>query len=88
MYGVVLSEDSGMDARRFTGALAEKGIETRPFFLGMHEQPALLRRGLFSGADYPVAARLARQGLYLPSGLALRDEQIDEVCRAVREVLS
>jgi perosamine synthetase len=88
MYGVVVSEQTGMDARRFAEALKQKGIETRPFFLGMHEQPALLQRGLFIDESYPVAERLARQGLYLPSGLALTEEQIDEVCNAVCEVLS
>jgi perosamine synthetase len=88
MYGVVVSERTGMDARRFADALKQKGIETRPFFLGMHEQPALLQHGLFIDESYPVAERLARQGLYLPSGLALTEEQIDEVCNAVSEVLS
>jgi perosamine synthetase len=88
MYGVVVSEQTGMDARRFADALKQKGIETRPFFLGMHEQPALLQHGLFIDESYPVAERLARQGLYLPSGLALTEEQIDEVCNAVCEVLS
>jgi perosamine synthetase len=52
----------------------------------MHEQPALRRLGLFAGERYPVAERLARRGLYLPSGLALTDEQIERVAAAVREV--
>ena len=88
MNGLVLSEGSGMDASALATALAQRGVETRPFFLGMHEQPALLRRGLFAGASFPVAERLARQGLYLPSGLALTDDQLETVCRAVREVLA
>jgi perosamine synthetase len=56
--------------------LMDRGIETRPFFLGMHEQPVFLRRGLFQGERYPVAERLAQQGLYLPSGMALTEEQL------------
>ena len=73
MYGVVLAEESGMDAEELSGRLRERGVETRPFFLGMHEQPALHRLGLFAGESYPVAERIARQGLYLPSGLTLTD---------------
>lgn len=88
MYGVVVDEDTGFDALKFAQALAERGVETRPFFVGMHEQPALHNRGLFLNEHYPVAERIARQGLYLPSGLALSDEQIDYVCEAVREVMS
>ena len=52
------------------------------------EQPALLERGLFAGERYPVAERLARRGLYLPSGLALTEEQIERVCSALREALT
>jgi perosamine synthetase len=88
MYGVVLAEESGLDAKLFAEKLRQKGVETRPFFLGMHEQPVFLERGLFRGESYPVAARLARQGLYLPSGLALTEEQMEKVCAAVHEVLS
>jgi perosamine synthetase len=87
MYGLVLSQEAGMDAGRFSQRLRELGVETRPFFLGMHEQPAFHQRGLFLKARYPVAEQLARRGLYLPSGLALTEKQITEVCDAVHEVL-
>lgn len=87
MYGVVLSEETGMDAAEFARRLAEQGVDTRPFFLGMHEQPVFHRRGLFQNERYPVAERIAGQGLYLPSGLALTEAQLETVCEAVREVL-
>jgi perosamine synthetase len=88
MYGVVLNDAAGLDAAEFAARLAARGIMTRPFFLGMHEQPALRARGLFAGEHYPVAERLARQGLYLPSGLTLTEAQVDEVCEAVKAVLT
>ena len=87
MYGVVLAEETGMDAEELARRLRERGVETRPFFLGMHEQPALHRLGLFEGESYPVAERIARQGLYLPSGLTLTEAQIDRVAEALEEVL-
>lgn len=88
MYGVVLSEERGMDARQFAQRLREHGVDTRPFFLGMHEQPVFHKMGLFGDEHYPVAERIARQGLYLPSGLALTEEQLVRVCDVVHEVLS
>jgi perosamine synthetase len=87
MYGVVLSEDTGLDAVTLAQKLSQRGVETRPFFLGMHEQPVFARKGLFVGESYPVAERIARQGLYLPSGLALTESQLNEVCAAVHDVL-
>ena len=88
MYGVVLLDKAGMDANELAHRLKERGVETRPFFLGMHEQPVLKKRGLFMAENYPVTERLARRGLYLPSGLALTEEQMRSVCQAVHEVLS
>ena len=88
MYGVVLSEEVDVDNARFAELLRARGVETRPFFVGMHEQPVFRARGLFRGESYPVAERLARRGLYLPSGLALTAEQLARVCDAVREVLA
>jgi perosamine synthetase len=88
MYGVVLRNDAKFDASELAARLATRGVETRPFFLGMHEQPALLDRGLFRGEKYPVAERLARRGLYLPSGVHLTEIQLERVCDAVRGVLS
>jgi perosamine synthetase len=88
MYGVVLSETIGMDANVFAEKLKTRGIETRPFFLGLHEQPVFHKRGLFLQERYPVTERISRQGLYLPSGLGLTVEQIGKVCEAVHEVLS
>jgi perosamine synthetase len=73
-----------MDAAALAERLRDAGVETRPFFLGMHRQPALLERGLFAGEKYPVAGRLADDGLYLPSGVGLTEAQLDEVVDAVR----
>jgi perosamine synthetase len=88
MYGLVLdAETTGLDARAFAERLAERGVETRPFFLGMHEQPVFRDKGLFQAEQYPVAERLARQGLYLPSGLGLTECQLEQVCQAVRDAL-
>jgi perosamine synthetase len=87
MNGVVLSDQIGMDAVGFGKRLSDRGIETRPFFLGMHEQPVFQRRGLFQGDRYPIAERLARQGLYLPSGMALTEDQLEHVTKTVREIL-
>ena len=87
MYGVVLDEDSGMTAQEFAARLGHHGVETRPFFCGMHEQPVFKRAGLFQDEQYPVATRLAQQGLYLPSGVGLTDQQLADVCEIIHEVL-
>ncbi len=87
MVGLVLEESAGFDAGELARRLRAAGVDTRPFFLGMHEQPVLRRRGLFGGERFPVAERLARRGLYLPSGGGLTEAQIEQVCDALTRAL-
>jgi perosamine synthetase len=89
MYGVVLPEGIDRTAVEFADQLRAMGVETRPFFLGMHRQPALQKRGVVVETDrFPVSDRLAERGLYLPSGVGLTDEQVDQVSDAVLTCLS
>jgi perosamine synthetase len=88
MFGMVLDEATGIDGAEFSRRLRERGIETRPFFLGMHEQPVFRSTGLFDDDErHPVAERIARQGVYVPSGLDLTEELIAEVCEAIEAAL-
>jgi perosamine synthetase len=87
VYGVVLRESLPFDAKEAMGRLGAAGIDTRPFFWPMNEQPVLRGMGLFGNLQCPVASNIARRGFYLPSGLALSEEQIHTVARTVREIL-
>ena len=88
MYGILLNKSHKMTARELADKLSDLGIQTRPFFLGMHAQPALQNLGLFQSEDHPVAAYLSENGIYLPSGLALSEQQMDEVCAALHKILA
>lgn len=90
VYGVVLKEELPTDAVSLIDRLRQMGVGCRPFFWPMHEQPVFRRMGLFSSVSLPVSERLARRGLYLPSGLALTDAQVKSCVkvfkRAIREL--
>jgi len=87
VYGLVLQSDIQFDARDVMLRLSESGVQCRPFFWPMHEQPIFRKHGLFRGEHYPVAERLARRGFYVPSGLALTDSQLDRVVAALQEIM-
>ncbi|MGH7076063.1 MAG: DegT/DnrJ/EryC1/StrS family aminotransferase [Stellaceae bacterium] len=87
MYCLILRDHVPLDAVTFAQELRRRGVDTRPLFVGMHEQPVLRDMGFFRGETYPVAERLARRGLYVPSGLTLTKAQIDAVSAAVHDVL-
>ncbi|WP_211176324.1 DegT/DnrJ/EryC1/StrS family aminotransferase [Brasilonema sp. UFV-L1] len=87
VYGLVLKDEVSFDATEVMQRLAQKKIGTRPFFWCMHEQPVFKKMGLFEGESYPEAERIARRGFYIPSGLALTDEQMERVVLAVKDIL-
>jgi perosamine synthetase len=88
VYGLVIDESLGMDAIEAMRRLGERGIGTRPFFCPMQMQPVLQRMGLFAGATLPVSERLYRQGFYIPSGMAISEEQMLRVSDAVHGVFT
>ena len=87
VYGMVLDDSVPFDAKEAMARLHKLGIGTRPFFWPMHEQPVFRKMGLFAGESYPVAERIARRGFYIPSGMALTDEQMERSAAAVKEIL-
>lgn len=80
MYGVVLEESFGASKYEVMRTLAARGVETRSFFIPMHQQP------VFDGTnsrwpdlrgEHPVSERLGRCGFYLPTGLDIaEDDQV------------
>ncbi|MCP3175633.1 DegT/DnrJ/EryC1/StrS aminotransferase family protein [Desulfuromonas sp. KJ2020] len=88
VYGVVLKDGIPFDGEEAMRRLGKEGVGTRPFFWPMHEQPVFRKMGLFKDERFPIAEWLARRGFYIPSGLALTDEQMDVVVEAMEKVIS
>ena len=88
MYAVELDDSSGWDAKKMMDELSNRGVGTRPFFLGLHEQPALCEKGWYRNERYPITHKSSRQGFYLPSSLNLTDEQIDFVVKQIKDILN
>ena len=87
VYGIVLSKEIGLNAEEAMLYLLKNGIGTRPFFYPMHQQPVLQRIGLFKGESYPVAEYISQQGFYIPSGMALTEQQIASTVKIVKKLL-
>lgn len=87
MYSILIDKRKfGIGRDEVQKRLFDRGIETRTFFIPMHQQPVFRKMGFFRGERYPVAERISREGLYLPSGLTLTKQQIEYVCDAVKEI--
>jgi perosamine synthetase len=82
MYSILVEDEFGMTRDQLRAYLAERGIETRTFFIPMHLQPIYYRA--FEGQRYPVAERLCQRGFYLPSASSLTSREIDYITEEVR----
>lgn len=87
MYGILVDKKRfGMDKNELRRHLADHGIETRGFFVPMHQQPAY--RNQFKGLRFSVAEMLCRDGLYLPSSTTLTTKQIQRISDVIKKALA
>ncbi|RLA66999.1 MAG: aminotransferase DegT [Epsilonproteobacteria bacterium] len=86
MNFVLMPPDFPYSAKEIIGVLAKNGVETRPFFQGLHVQPALINVGLFNKESYPITEHASENGFYLPSGPTLVDKEIKFVCEKIRNL--
>ena len=88
VYGLVLKKRSFMSLNILMKKLKQEGIETRNFFWPLHQQPILRKMGFFKKIKLPVAEYLSKNGLYLPSGLALTSSQQKYVIKKIKKIIS
>ena len=74
----------GRDPIALCAAMGEHGIETRPFWKPMHQQPVFAGSEMVGGA---VADELFARGVCLPSGSVLTDADVQRVVDALRGLL-
>jgi perosamine synthetase len=80
LYSILVDRDAfGMSRDELQRALDDRGIETRPFFVPIHEQPLYAH----DARQLPVAEELARRGLSLPSAVGLGADEIARVAETI-----
>ena len=87
VYAVVLDDSIELSAAETIKLLSKHNVGSRPFFFPIHQQPVLKKRGLFLDEKYPVAQRLYQRGLYIPSGLALEEKQLEKVASTLKNII-
>ncbi len=87
MYSVVVNPEFGASRDVLFKNFAKEGIETRTMFCPLNLQPALLKRRAVIETSCPVAERLWRDGMYLPSGINLSESTVDRICSVVKSTV-
>lgn len=85
MYAILIDKEKfGIDKNELRKKLEEKEIDTRDFFYAPEDQPVLKK--YIKDEKFPNTKYASENGLYLPSGLALSDEQIDYVVESIKSI--
>jgi len=85
MFGIVIDKEKfGVNKNELRKYLANKGIETRSFFIPIHLQPIYFYK--HKGQKFPVSENLCRDGLYLPSSSLLTKKQIQKICSEIKDL--
>lgn len=84
LYSILIDENkTGISRDSLILELQRDGIETRPFFYPLHQQPAFPD----STRSFPVAQKLAYSGLSLPTSNLLSPVEIEKVCSKLKRVI-
>jgi perosamine synthetase len=82
LYSILIdAKKYGMTRDKLIKKLAEKGIETRQFFYPMHIMPPYKKYTI--NRNFPIAEKLARKGINLPSSVKLNEKEIEEIAQLI-----
>ena len=89
VFGILLKDVVNLDANEMINRLKLRGVGCREFFWPIHEQPVFKNESFYSDKDdFPISSKIARRGLYLPSGISLEKDKIKKVCKILREMFT
>ena len=86
MYHVILKGKAENKRKIIMSELKEIGIETRESFIPYNLQSKEITDDVNENSC-PVANYVGYNGLYLPSGPVLKNEQIEHICRSLKNII-
>lgn len=85
LYSVRLEDGCGYTRDELMQELLKEGIESRPVFYPLNQQPAYAS---YVGGECPVSDRIAAAGVSLPTSNHMEVEEAERVCRAVKKIFA
>ena len=82
-FGIVLKNRLVSRRDKIMKTLLQNNIVTRPFFVPMNKQKVFKKMKFFKNIKMPVSEYISKNGFYLPSGLGLKNQEIDLVIKSL-----
>ena len=88
VFGVVIKKEAKIKRDLIVNKLMLKNIQTRNFFYPMHKQKIFKKMNIFSKKEKFINAEyLSLNGFYLPSGLGIKNHEIDYVAKTLNNII-
>ena len=85
---VITNKNLKIDGKKLMKMLLKYGIQTRPFFWPMHKQKVFKEKyKINTSGKYKNSEYISKYGLYLPSSLDIKSNQIKFICNKVNSIL-
>ncbi len=85
MFTIVLDDRLAIARDTVMAQLSASGIDTRPVAYPLHQVPPY--QASSQGQRFPVADRLARRGMNLPTSAGMKREQVVRVCDRLAQIV-
>ena len=86
MYGILINDEFGITRDDVIHELRKQGIDSRPFFVPMHQQKVFTEKKMFLHDYLPVSEYLGSHGLYLPTGTTLTLDNVETVASVLKNM--
>ncbi len=88
MFNIILQGALLGRRNEFMGKLRERGVDTREDFIPFNGQEIFITQGITKLEDCPIANNAGENGLYIPSGTDISEEEQAYVVAQIRDVVS
>ncbi len=87
VFGILIKPNTKIKRNYVMEKLLQNKIQTRPFFYPMHKQAIFNKMKIFNKNEkYPNSEYLCKNGFYLPSGVGIKNFEIDYICRILNNI--
>ncbi len=86
VFGILIKNNRKYNRNKIMKKLLKYGIDTRPFFLSMNKQKIFKKMKLFKNEKMKNSEYLSNNGFYVPSGLALKKNEINYICNLINKI--
>ena len=87
VFGILIKPNTKIKRNYVMEKLLQNKIQTRPFFYPMHKQDIFKKMKIFNKNEkYPNSEYLCKNGFYLPSGVGIKNFEIDYICRILNNI--